>query len=139
MGGAAVLECASRRVEIEAIVIDSVFPTLEDEMRWVVRKSIFLPFVRFFAEMETGIAIGMLRPVDRIMELSPRPVMIIQGDADNMIPPDSAQQLYEAAGEPRYRWTEAKVHHVGMYSEYPEKYEKIVVGFFDEYLLQVNE
>jgi len=139
MGGAAVLECASRRAEIEAVVLDSAFPTLEDEIRWAVRNSIFLPFVRFFAEMETGLAIEMLRPVDRIKEISPRPVMIIQGDADNMIPPDSAQRLYEAAGEPRYLWTEAKVHHVGMYSEYPEKYEKIVVGFFDEYLLKENE
>lgn len=139
MGGVAVLEAASRRVEIEAVVLDSAFPTLEDELRKAVTKSIFLPFIRFFAEKESGVDIDLLRPVDRIGDLSPRPIMIIQGEADNMIPTDSAQRLYEAAGEPRYLWTEAGVNHVGMYSMHPEKYEEQVVGFFNKYLLQRNE
>ena len=139
MGGAAVLEAASRRVEIEAVVVDSAFPTLDDELRWAVTNSVFLPFIRFFAERETGLDMEMLRPVDRIGEISQRPVMIIQGEADNMIPADSAQRLYDAAGDPRYLWTEAGVSHVGMYYAYPEKYEERVVGFFDEYLLQRHE
>lgn len=139
MGGVAVLEAASRRVEIEAVVVDSAFPTLEDELRWAVTSSVFLPFIRFFAERETGLDMEMLRPVDRIGDLSHRPVMIIQGEADNMIPVDSAQRLFDAAGDPRYLWTEAGVNHVGMYYAYPEKYEERVVGFFDEYLLQRHE
>jgi len=139
MGGVAVLEAASRRVEIEAIVVDSAFPTLEDELRWAVTSSAFLPFIRFFAERETGVDMEMLRPVDRIGEINPRPVMIIQGEADSMIPADSAQRLFEAAGEPRYLWTEAGVNHVGMYNAHPEKYEERVVGFFDDYLLQRSE
>ena len=139
MGGAAVLEAASRRVEIEAVVVDSVFPTLEDELRWAVTRSAFLPFIRFFAEKETGVDIKNLRPVDRIRDIGPRPIMIIQGEADSMIPAGSGQRLYEAAGEPRYLWTEAGVNHVGMYSMHPEKYEEKVVGFFNEYLLQQDE
>jgi len=97
MGGVAVLETTSRREEIEALVIDSAFATLEDELKWVVTSNIFLPFIRFFAENETGLKIEMLRPVDRIKAISPRPVMIIQGEADNVIPVDSAKKLYEAA------------------------------------------
>ena len=139
MGGVAVLEAASRRLEIEAVVVDSAFPTLEDELRWAVTRNVFLPFIRFFAEIETGLDMDMLRPVDRIGEISPRPVMIIQGEADNMIPLDSAQRLYEAAGDPRYLWTETGVSHVGMYDAHPEKYEERVVGFFDDYLLQRSE
>ncbi len=139
MGGVAVLEAASRRVEIEAVVVDSAFPTLEDELRWAVNWSAFLPFIRFFAEKEAGFNMDMLRPVDRIGDISPRPIMIIQGEADSMIPADSAQRLYEAAGEPRYLWTEAGVNHVGMYHMHPEKYEEQVVGFFNEYLLQRDE
>ncbi len=50
-----------------------------------------------------------------------------------------AQKLYEAAGDPRYLWTEAGVNHVGLYSMYPEMYEERVVSFFDAYLLQINE
>ena len=139
MGGVAVLEAASRRLEIEAIVLDSAFPTLEDELKWRVTRRIFLPFVRFIGEREAGLDMDMLRPVDRIGEISPRPVLIIQGEADSMIPEDSAQRLYEAAGDPRYLWTEAGVSHVGMYNAYPEKYEERVIGFFDDYLLQRSE
>jgi len=139
MGGVAVLEAAARRIEIEAVVVDSAFPTLEDELKWAVTRSAFLPFIRFFAEKEAGFNFDMLRPVDRIGDISPRPIMIIQGEADSMIPADSAQRLYEAAGEPRYLWTEAGVNHVGMYHVHPEKYEEQVVGFFNEYLLQRDE
>ena len=136
MGGAAVLELASRRFEIEAVVVDSTFPTLEDELRWIVSNNVFLPFIRFFAEKEAGVDLEMLRPVDRIGEISPRPVMIIQGEADDLIPADSAQRLYDASGDPRYLWTEAGVGHVGMYSVHPVRYEDRVIGFFDEYLLE---
>ena len=139
MGGVAVLEVSSRRVEIEAVVLDSAFPTLEDEVRWAVTKSAFLPFIRFFAEKEAKFDMDLLRPVDRIGDISPRPIMIIQGEADSMIPADSAQRLFEAAGEPRYLWTEAGVNHVGMYSMHSEEYEEKVVGFFNEYLLQKDE
>ena len=139
MGGVAVLEVSSRRVEIEAVVLDSAFPTLEDEVRWAVTKSAFLPFIRFFAEKEAEFDMDLLRPVDRIGDISPRPIMIIQGEADSMIPADSGQRLFEAAGEPRYLWTEAGVNHIGMYSMHSEEYEEKVVGFFNEYLLQKDE
>jgi fermentation-respiration switch protein FrsA (DUF1100 family) len=135
MGGAAVLEATSRRNEIEAVVIDSAFPTLEDELNWMVRSKVFVPFIRFFAERETGLDMEFLRPVDRIGEISPRPVFIIQGEGDTVIPADSARLLYEAAGEPRYLWTEPGINHVGMYSALPEEYEEQVIGFFDEYLV----
>jgi fermentation-respiration switch protein FrsA (DUF1100 family) len=65
--------------------------------------------------------------------------MIIHGEGDNVIPVDSAQKLYEVAGNPRYLWTEAGVNHAGMYSMYPEMYEERVVNFFDVYLLQIHE
>jgi len=139
MGAVAVIELAARRVEIEAVVVDSAFPTLEDELRLAVSNNVFLPFIRFFAEKKAGVDMDLLRPVDRIGDLSPRPIMIIQGEADHMIPVNSGQRLYEAAGEPRYLWTEAEANHVGMFSRYPEKYEELVVGFFDEYLLQGGE
>ncbi len=139
MGGAAVLELASRRIEIEAVVVDSAFATLDDEMRWAVTSRVFLPFIRLIAETQAGFDIDLLRPVDRIGEISPRPVLIIQGEADSMIPADSATRLYDAAGEPRFLWTEAGVSHVGMYTALPEMYEDQVIGFFNDYLLERDE
>ena len=54
--------------------------------------------------------------------ISPRPVFIIQGMADTMIPLDSAQRIYDAAGEPKQLWTELDAVHLGMYSAHPDEY-----------------
>ncbi|MBN1877470.1 MAG: alpha/beta hydrolase [Anaerolineae bacterium] len=132
MGGAAILRAAARRSEIEAVVVDSTFASLEETQKVMVRSALLRPLVRFFAEQEAGLRITHLRPVDEIGLLSPRPVFIIQGDADTVIPQDSAQQLYEAAGEPRAVWTAPGVEHLGMKRAYPEEYEQRVLSFFDQ-------
>jgi len=139
MGGVAVIEAASSREEIEAVVVDSAFPSLEDELAVKVSSGLFRPFIRLFAEMQAGLDTDMLQPVDRIRAISPRPVMIIQGEADDAVPEDSAQRLYDAAKEPRYLWMEAGVKHVEMFRDYPKEYEERVVGFFDMFLLQRRE
>jgi fermentation-respiration switch protein FrsA (DUF1100 family) len=68
--------------------------------------------------------------------ISPRPVFIIQGLADGMVPLDSAQRLYDAAGEPRLLWVEKDVRHLNMYAYYKTRYTKRVIKFFDNYLLK---
>jgi fermentation-respiration switch protein FrsA (DUF1100 family) len=52
-----------------------------------------------------------------------------------MVPLDSAQRLYDAAGEPRQLWLENGAPHLGMYAYYQAMYTKRVIEFFDEYLL----
>lgn len=135
MGGAATILAAAQRPEIEAVVVDSAFPTLEDQIALKVPLAILVPFVRFYGELETGIRVAEVRPVDRIGQISPRPVMIIQGLADATLPADAGQQLYAAAGEPRLLWTEPGVGHLGMAGARPEAYEKRVIAFFYQALL----
>jgi fermentation-respiration switch protein FrsA (DUF1100 family) len=134
MGGAAVVFAAGQRPEIEAVVIDSTFPTLEDQMNIKIPLAVLYPFVHAFGEFETGIRVADVRPVERIGALSPRPVMIIQGLADSTLPPDTGQRLYNAAGEPRFLWTEPDVGHLAMYNALPQAYENRVIGFFDNAL-----
>jgi fermentation-respiration switch protein FrsA (DUF1100 family) len=74
--------------------------------------------------------------VDDIGKISPRPVLLIQGMGDGMVPLDSAQRLYEAAGEPRQLWEEEGVPHLNMYIYYREMYTERVIEFFDKYLLK---
>ena len=54
---------------------------------------------------------------------------------DGMVPLNSAERLYEAAGEPRQLWTEKDVPHLNMYAFYKTRYTKRVIKFFDAYLL----
>ena len=44
------------------------------------------------------------RPLERIGALAPLPVLIIQGEADQVVPPHHGRALFEAAGEPKQLW-----------------------------------
>ena len=135
MGAVTMIRATAQFPEIEALVADSPFVTLEDEMNLRITLSPMRPLIRFFAERATGASFDMVRPVDDIAKISPRPVFIIQGMEDAMVPLDSAQRLYDAAGEPRQLWLENDVWHLGMFVQYKEKYTEQVIGFFDSYLL----
>jgi len=132
MGGAATIEAAARRGEIEALVIDSTFYSLEAVLELTVSVPALRPVIRFLAQREAGITADQVRPVDRIGLLTPRPVFFIQGEADSIAPPDSARRLYDASGEPRTLWTEPGVEHVEMYKAFPQEYEQRVIAFFDQ-------
>jgi fermentation-respiration switch protein FrsA (DUF1100 family) len=136
MGAVTLIEAAAAHPQIEALVADSAFPSIEEMLVRMVSSPLLRPGIRFFVESKTGLNPDDLRPVDTIGAISPRPVFILQGQADSVVPPDFAQRLYQAAGEPRQRWTEPGVGHVGMYTAYPELFEQKVIGFFDGYLLE---
>ena len=135
MGAVTMIRATAQHPEIEALVADSPFVTLEDELDLRVPYPLLNPLIRAFAERETGLRLDMVRPVDDIRLISPRPVFLIQGMGDTMVPSDSAEQLYAAAGEPRELWTEPDVPHLNMYAYYRTRYTKRVIKFFDMYLL----
>lgn len=135
MGAVTMIRATAQHPEIEALVADSPFVTLRDEMDLRVPYPLLNPLIRFFAERETGLRLDMVRPVDEIGLISPRPVFLIQGMGDTMVPLASAERLYNAAGEPRELWTEANVPHMNMYAYYRTRYTKRVIEFFDMYLL----
>jgi len=138
MGAVTMIRAAVHYPEIEALVADSPFATLQDEMDLQVPFPIMRSLIRFFAERESGVSLDLVRPVDDIAQISPRPVFIIQGMADGMVPLDSAQRLYDAANEPHHAslWVEKDVPHLNMYAYYKTRYTKRVIKFFDDYLLK---
>jgi dipeptidyl aminopeptidase/acylaminoacyl peptidase len=135
MGAVTMIRAAARYPEIEALVADSPFVTLEEEMNLRVPVPVMRSLIRVFAGRQTGVSVDWVRPLDDIVSISPRPVFLIQGMGDGVIPLDSAQRLYDAAGEPRQLWIENDVPHLNMYAYYETRYTKRVIKFFDEYLL----
>ena len=135
MGAVTMIRATAQRPELEALVADSPFVTLEDELDLRISYPLLKHLIRFFAERETGLRLDMVRPVDDIGLISPRPVFLIQGMGDTMVPLDSAERLYNAAGEPRQLWTEPDALHMNMYSNHRTRYTKRVIKFFDAYLL----
>jgi fermentation-respiration switch protein FrsA (DUF1100 family) len=136
MGAVTMIRATAQYPQIEALVADSPFATLEDEMDLQVPVPVMRSLIRFFAEHETGITLDQVRPVDDIARISPRPVFLIQGMSDGMVPLNSGQRLFDAAQEPRQLWVEKDVPHLNMYAYYKTRYTNRVIKFFDEYLLK---
>lgn len=142
MGAVAVLLYAAQNPEIKAVVSDSAFASLQDEVANGVERFTglpafpFAPLIQFFAEQQAGFSASEVAAVEHIDEISPRPVFILQGGADQTVSPDSGQKLYDAAGEPRELWFDPQLDHVQFSTERAEEYETRVVAFFDKYLLE---
>jgi fermentation-respiration switch protein FrsA (DUF1100 family) len=135
MGAVTMIRASTRYPEIEALVADSPFVTLKDEMDLRVPFPVIRSLIQFFAERESGIRLEQVSPLADISKISPRPVFIIQGMSDGMVPLNSAQRLYDAAGEPRQLWIEPGVPHLSMYTYHEGEYTERVIGFFNKYLL----
>jgi uncharacterized protein len=134
MGAATMILSAARHPEIEAVVTDSAFPSLEDVMKLNTPIKIMQPFVLFFGERLSGTELDQVRPVDAITKISPRAVFIIDGWDGAAVAMNSPYRLFDAAGEPKQIWAEDGVPHLGTYAHNPLEYEKRVIGFFDRYL-----
>lgn len=141
MGGTLVIYLASRNPEVRAVVAHSPFSSIDDTVETSVRYFTglppfpFVPLMLFWAERELGFDSSLIDAKVWIREISPRPVLILQGGRDVVVAPDSGRLLYEAAGEPKELWYEPDLGHAEFDTALPEAFEQRVVGFFDRYLL----
>jgi len=141
MGGSLAILYAAHNPHIKAVVANCGFSSLDDMVDTSVSRFTGLPSVPFarltvwWAEFETGARPEHLDAKAAIKKLSPRPVFLMQGGKDDVVPPQSGQWLYAAAGEPKELWYDPELGHCGFEGlRYPQYLER-VTGFFDHYLL----
>ena len=135
MGAATIILTAAKRTEIEAVMADSAFPSLEDVMKGNLPYDFLFPLMAISGEFHSGVDIGAVRPVDEIGKISPRSVFIIDGWAGMAREMSSPYRLYDAAKEPKAIWVEEGIPHLGMLANNPKKYQRQMINFFDQYLL----
>jgi dipeptidyl aminopeptidase/acylaminoacyl peptidase len=73
------------------------------------------------------------RPADEIARIAPRPVLIVHGDADGLVPLSDAEQL-KAAGPSSELWVVHGAGHGGSYGTAPQAYTERVAAFFERHL-----
>jgi fermentation-respiration switch protein FrsA (DUF1100 family) len=141
LGGTMAIEFAAEQPEIKAVAANSAFSSLEDTIETSVKFYTglppfpFVPLITFWAEREAHIRVRDVDAKKWIGQLSPRPVLLMQGGKDIAISTSSGQRLYDAAGEPKELWFEPELGHTKFDSAMPEEYERRVTGFFDKYLV----
>lgn len=144
LGGAIAISAAADLSQLKAVVSDSPFPSLEDTIEvGVSRRGPLgawpLRLIAVFLGTRTmGVDPALVRPIDDIREISPRPVLIMHGGRDELVPPDTGERLYAAAAEPKFLWYAPDAAHVKLSTQYPAEYEARVVTFFDSALKDVQ-
>lgn len=78
-------------------------------------------------------ASGQAGPVHVVDKIAPRPLFLIHGQADEMIPISHSQHLYDQAGDPKQIWLPEQGRHADVHSIYPEEYERKVLEFINKY------
>jgi fermentation-respiration switch protein FrsA (DUF1100 family) len=140
-GGLLAIQCTARNQAIKAVALDCAIASLKDliEVTSTAFTGLppfpFAPMVQFWVERAAGFRFEDVTAIDWIGRISPRPVLLMQGGRDELIPVNSGQRLYDAAGEPKALWFEAEVGHNEFAELMPQAFQERIAGFFDRYLL----
>ncbi len=140
LGASVTILAAARDPRIAAIVDDSGFAAASNVISTSFEKFLHFPAFPFapvtvkFAEWRTGVSVGQVQPDKVIGTISPRPIFIIHGTADDIVPPENSERNYAAAKQPKQIWWVPGAGHVQARTLDPNDYDSRVVQFFRQSL-----
>ncbi|MBI3948131.1 MAG: alpha/beta hydrolase [Armatimonadetes bacterium] len=135
MGGSALLHAVPDLPRIEGVVVDSTFADFGQVARAHVRTllgALGPPLVTLaepFFRLEVGVTTRGIRPAARVAALSPRPLLIIHGTADGLVPHSQSRALFQAAREPKALWLVEGAGHVETFACAGAEYRARVTRF----------
>jgi len=140
MGAAVAIMGAARRPEVRVVVADSPFATHWGVVEYNFKRVARLPATPFLfiadrlMALRAGYRFREVEPLRDVVQLAPRPLLLIHGLDDMTISPQDSRQIYEAAGEPKELWLVDGVGHCGAYFQDRSLYCQRVTAFFAEHL-----
>jgi len=144
MGGATVIRAAARIPQVRAVIAASAFTSIEDNIAEGVRGLTglppfpFAPLIIWFGERETGMSINQMRPIDDVPLISPRAILFIHGQQDDLISASNSVRLFNAAREPKRLYLIPNAGHVGLLAANPREFERQVMEFLEMALARCN-
>lgn len=138
MGGATLLNGAPDHPEIRALVADSAFADLNPLLAEGIAKEsglpqAFNPGILMMLDVLYGVDLSKDVPANALKKLGDRPVFLIYGTADDLVP-QSQFEMNTAAGQgkPNFQvWRVEGAGHTQIYDTAPEEYAQRVGDFFD--------
>ena len=131
------VQVAATDPRVAALAVEGAFADVGDALRHGFRHWGFLSqWPALWTAMWFGMKSDKLRPVDVIGDIAPRPVFVIAGAADEIVPPAQSRTLFDAAHEPKSWWLVEGAKHLDYAGAAGAAYEQQIVGFFDDKLLQ---
>lgn len=138
LGGAAAL-LARPPLEAQALVLESVFPTIEDatkdriEWAWCRPARALSPLLTCQFKLRLGISPQDLRPIDRVAEIK-TPKLFLAGARDQRTKLGESQALFDRASGPKQFFSVEGADHEDLYHYLGAQYERLILDFFREHL-----
>lgn len=134
MGAATTIQVAARDPRIEVLVLDSPFATMTDVVATSMTTRrlparLLLPMANLINRVGYGYSYDDVRPVDQIHRIPPRPVLLMHGRDDRLIPYGHAAQLLDAAGRDQVEFVDFPTDHCGGYFHDRPGYIRLVADF----------
>ncbi len=146
MGGAIALSTSPLSPMVVGTVSDSTFAELKSIVRnaAIVRR-VPPPLASVIGWLVVALASIRLRanlfsadPIHWVGKISPCPVLIMHGAADEGVPVSEAYRLYNAAREPKELWIVPGANHREIEAVAAEEYRRRVVQFFEQAFADAN-
>ncbi len=140
MGASIAIIGSARRPDVRAVIADSPFSTHQEVLAHNIGKTVHVPgwpiavVADFFTSRIAGYRGRDVEPVREVAAVSPRPLLIVHGTADEVIPVQQARQVFAAAREPKELWIAQGAPHCGAYFLDRPAYCNRVIEFFDKHL-----
>ena len=139
MGASTLLMEGAQNGNIQVAVLDSPFGNLPELLKTQLTRhshlpSWFNPGIQMAARVAFGVRTDNLVPIRSALRWGNRPMLLIHGEADTVVPVQQARQIARAIGPSCEAVTLPGVQHVGAYSAYPSGYISAVDRFFDHHL-----
>jgi fermentation-respiration switch protein FrsA (DUF1100 family) len=138
--GAASFVLAQPRVRPSAVVLESMFPTIEEavqdrlSMRLGVLGASLEPLLLWQLPLRTGVEPRALRPIEHVARIG-APVLIAAGTLDERTHWAETRRLYAAARAPKQLWAVQGAAHVDLCAFDPAGYWQHVLPFLERHLV----
>ncbi|HYF62842.1 MAG TPA: alpha/beta hydrolase, partial [Herpetosiphonaceae bacterium] len=144
MGAASGLLAAATDPAVKAMVEDSGYADLMDVLDQEVPERsglppVFTPGIVLMARLMYGIHADEVKPAEAAARFAPRPLLVIHGDADQLIPVANAGRIWrarygEGEPDPATYYVVPGAGHTQAYKSDTAAYLALVGGFFEEHL-----
>jgi len=136
-GGYILAQVAGGDRRIRAVVLAATPTDIADETRWEFRRyGLLSEMPALWAMRVAGVPQHDLTAKQAIASISPRPVLVLGGTADQTVPEVMVRDLFSAAREPKELWLVAGARHGGYDRVSPDPYAATLVDFFTRSLLK---
>ncbi|MDQ2995922.1 MAG: alpha/beta fold hydrolase [Chloroflexota bacterium] len=143
MGASVALLLAAHEPHVAAVIADSPFTGIAEVVAHGASQlrlppQLVVPMADRLTGWRYGYRFGAVRPIEVVAAISPRPLLLIHGATDSLIPVSHAHELFAAAREPKQRWIVEGAEHCGAYFADRTGYVARTATFFEQYLDSVE-